>query len=57
MVLAEGIAENLEVVQVGIIGACVKLDTRHGQVDWRVDGQLSQREGELWQECVRKMLS
>lgn len=42
MVLAEGIAQDLEVVQVCIVGGCVKLDTSHGHVDWRalagVDG-------------------
>jgi hypothetical protein len=35
VVLAEGIAQDLEVVQVGVIGGCVELDTSHGQIDWR----------------------
>lgn len=57
VVLAESIAENLEVVQIGIVGGCVKLDTRHRQVNWRVDRQLSQGEKGTWGECIRKMLS
>jgi hypothetical protein len=35
VVLAEGIAQDLEVVQVCIVGGCVELDTSHGHVDWK----------------------
>lgn len=36
MVLAEGIAEDLKVVEVCVVGGCVELDTSHGHVNWEV---------------------
>lgn len=33
MVLAEGVAEDLEVLEVGVVGVGVELDARHGQVE------------------------
>lgn len=57
MVLAEGVAQNLEVVQVGIVGGCVKLDTSHGHIDWRDESQLGGKTAEEVRRKLRKMLS
>lgn len=34
VVLAESVAQNLEIVQVGVVGGSAKFDTVHGHIDW-----------------------